>query len=550
MSWKQPNVGAALGRARGNPWVVLVTLCFGFFMTLLDTAVVGVAIPNMIGSLHTTYAQVLWVSNAYTIVLTIFLITSGRLGDILGMRNIFLTGVAVFTAASLACALSVNVSELIAARTVQGLGAAMLLPQTMSIIITVFPPDRRGAALGIWGAVAGIAAVSAQPLGGFLVSTAGWHWIFTINLPVGVLVLLFAPLVIPRNLQPRRRHTLDVLGIVLATGGLFCLTFGLEEGQAYHWTTIVSFVSIPAVFGAAVVLLAAFAVNERFRQGREPMIPAGLIRDRNYSLINLAAIGLSIGIISMAIGFQLYAQTALHVSALTAGLVSAPLAVVSTVLGPVIGRLSDRIGGRYLVTTGFLVFACGILAFLFTSRVGTAVWAASPSMLIMGAGLGCTFAPLTTVAMYNVPLQLAGTASGLLNTMRQFGTVVGTAGFGALLQNRLGASLGGHASQYAATLPADVRGRFVTEMRDSALNGTVRVSLPSGTSPQVAHQVQEVAQRAFSVGFVDALHDALFFPIGALLLSTACCVFVTQQRRAPTPATHSSPTTERAKGQA
>jgi EmrB/QacA subfamily drug resistance transporter len=214
----------------GNQWAILLTLSLGFFMTLLDLTIVNIAMPSMIDQLHASLDEILWVINAYVLILAVLLITAGRLGDVRGQRNIFIFGVATFTVASLLCGISQNAAELIAARCVQGLGAAMLMPQTMAIIVATFPPQRRGTALGIWGAVAGVATIAGPTLGGFLVSTFDWRWIFFVNLPIGVIVLIAAFTVIP-SVKQERQHRLDLGGVLIATAALFCLSFALTEGQ-------------------------------------------------------------------------------------------------------------------------------------------------------------------------------------------------------------------------------------------------------------------------------------------------------------------------------
>ncbi|QFZ19281.1 DHA2 family efflux MFS transporter permease subunit [Saccharothrix syringae] len=537
-----------MSKLRGNPWAVLVALCAGFFMTLLDTTVVGVAIPDIVTGLGVTYNEVLWVSNAYVLVLAVFLITGGRLGDLLGKRNTYLAGVAVFTAASLACGLSQDAGQLIAARVVQGLGAALLVPQTMAIVIAVFPPERRGAALGVWGAVAGVATVTGPPLGGLLVSALDWRWIFTINVPLGLLVLVFAPMIIPAGAKPPRTGRFDVRGAVLVTAGLALLTFGLQEGQRYDWGSVWSFVSIPLLLVVGVVLLVAFALAQRRPGGRAPMVPFDLLRTRDFALMNLGAIALSIGIMSMAIGFQLYAQSVLGLSALVAGLVSAPMSAISVVIGPWAGRLSDRVGGKPIVFTGLLVFGLGLLLFALTTRPDSSVWALLPSMVVMGVGLGLTFAPLTTVAMHGVRPVMAGAASGVLNATRQVGAVLGTAGFGVLLQNQLVADLGARAATAAADLPAGVRDEFVDGVRRAADRGVefaelqagTAVPVPSGASPAVAEQVAAAARAVFADGFVGAMHSSMVLPITAVLLGAVCCLFA-RGKSAPAPARAGQP---------
>src|SRR5713226_6433510 len=203
-----------------NPWLVLVVLCTGFFMILLDTTIVNVAIPAMSAGLNTTLDQVLWVLNAYILVYAVLLITAGRLGDLYGQRNLFAIGLAIFTIASALCGLSQNSSELIAARVLQGVGGAVLTPQTLAILTTIFPPERRGAAFGIWGGVAGLATVAGPTVGGAIITYISWRWIFFINVPIGIAALIATFAIIP-DIRPGRHHGWDIVGIIVASAGLF-----------------------------------------------------------------------------------------------------------------------------------------------------------------------------------------------------------------------------------------------------------------------------------------------------------------------------------------
>ncbi len=220
-----------MSKWRGNPWAILLTLSLGFFMTLLDLTIVNIAIPSMTDKLHASLDEVLWVVNAYVLVLAVLLITAGRLGDLWGKKNLFIAGVALFTVASLACGIAQDPTQLIAARALQGLGAALLMPQTMSIIIGVFPPERRGAALGVGGAVAGVSTIAGPTIGGLLVTSLDWRWIFFVNLPIGILVLAMAVPILPGR-TPGVRHRFDLVGVLLASAALFCLTFALRPSRS------------------------------------------------------------------------------------------------------------------------------------------------------------------------------------------------------------------------------------------------------------------------------------------------------------------------------
>src|SRR6516165_8774465 len=226
-------------------------------MTLLDLTIVNIAIPNLITQLHASLDDVLWVINAYALVLAVLVITAGRLGDLVGPRVLFTAGVAVFTVASVACGLSPSPGWLIGFRAVHGLGAAMLMPQTLTIITNTFPPERRGAAFGIWGAVAAVATIAGPTLGGLLVTAFDWRYIFFVNLPIGVIVLLITPVIIP-ELRLGRKHRIDVWGVLLASAALLAICYGLVEGQKYNWGTIKGFISIPLILGVGVVLLLVF----------------------------------------------------------------------------------------------------------------------------------------------------------------------------------------------------------------------------------------------------------------------------------------------------
>ncbi|MER6526266.1 DHA2 family efflux MFS transporter permease subunit [Streptomyces sp. NPDC001508] len=422
-----------MSTVRGNPWAILVVLSLGFFMTLLDLTIVNIAIPSMIHSLHASFDEVLWSMNGYILVLAALLITAGRLGDLRGPRQLFAVGVALFTLASLACALVDSPGQLIAARVVQGLGAALLIPQTMTLIVGAFPAERRGAALGVWGAVAGVAAVAGPALGGLLVSGPGWRWIFFVNVPVGVLVLAVLFLVVP-DIRQGSTHRLDLTGVLVSAAAVFCLTFALTEGQRYHWNGVVW-----ALLGAAVILFAAFVVQQRRRQDREPLVPFALFGDRNYTAMNIVSATISVGVLGLMLLLSLYFQNVLHFSALKAGLALAPASVVSMALAPFAGRLTDKVDGKYVLLTGMLLTGVGMLWNALVMGPHTA-WAAFVApMVVVGAGNGCLIAPMAAVAMRGVEPAVAGAASGVLNTVRQLGSVVGSSAVGALVQTQTAA---------------------------------------------------------------------------------------------------------------
>src|SRR6266568_1018370 len=389
-----------MARERTNPWLVLVVLTSGFFMILLDTTIVNVAIPAMSAGLNTTLDQILWVLNAYILVYAVLLITAGRLGDLYGQRTLFAIGLFIFTVASALCGLAQNPTELIAARVLQGVGGALLTPQTLAILTSIFPPERRGAAFGVWGGVAGLATLAGPTVGGAIITYIDWRWIFYINVPIGILALVATFLIIP-DLRPGRHHGWDVVGIIVATAGLFAIVFGLIEGERYSWGQIGSYaITIPEVIAAGVVLLVLFVIWERFQS--EPLMPLSLFADRNFAVANWIAAAISVGMLSMFLPFTIYLQSVRGFSALVAGLTLAPMSVTSMFIAPFAGRLSDRIGGKYILMTGITLFTIGMGSIALVAAPNSTWINFLGPAIIAGAGMGMTFAPMTTVAMRNI----------------------------------------------------------------------------------------------------------------------------------------------------
>jgi EmrB/QacA subfamily drug resistance transporter len=527
-------------RARNNPWAVLLCLCLGFFMVLLDVTIVNIAIPSIVDGLKASLDQVIWVLNAYTLTYAVLLITAGRLGDRFGQRNLFTLGLAVFVAASAACGLSQSPNQLIAARVVQAVGGALLTPQTLAILTTIFPPHRRGAAFGVWGAVAGVATIVGPTLGGVLVTYLDWRWIFYVNVPIGVVALLGSVLVIP-DLRPGRAAGIEPVGVLLASAGLFAITFGLIEGERFDWGQVAGPLSIPLIIAAGMALVVLFFVWDRSR--RSPLVPRALFHDRNYSLMNWVGAALTFGMIGLFLPLTIYLQSALGFTAIKAGLTLLPMSLVSMPLAPIAGRLADRIGGKYILMTGLALFAAGMGIIDWRAATDSDWLTFLPGTLVAGAGMGMIFAPMATVAMRNVRPELAGAASGLLNTTRQLGGAVGGAVVGAVLQNRLAVSLHDEAARRAAQLPAQMppaaRQRFVDAFSSAGKGGVAVGHSTSGGAaglgglpPQAAQQVAAVAHDVFAYGFIAAMRPTLAVPIAALVLAALSCLAIRRRQRA------------------
>jgi MFS family permease len=322
-----------------------------------------------------------------------------------------------------------------------------------------------------------------------LIQTLGWRWIFFVNLPVGVLTVILAAIVLP-EVKAARRQRLDPPGVLLASAGLVAITFGLVEGQQYDWGRVWSFVSIPLVIAVGVVLLAAFLVVQARRQDRDPLLPFALFADRNYALMSGANLLVSMGLVGMALPLTVYLQTALGFSPLKAGLTMAPASLMSGIVAPFAGRLADR-GGKYLVACGFALYASGLAVIAIVAGPASTWQDLLPGFLLAGLGTGCTMSPMQTIATRNVPPQLAGGASGVLNTLRQTGSALGSALVLAVLESGLAAGHG-YVSALRAAIAVPITALLLGAVLALALRPLARRQQALRT-PQAAPAPQAVA---------------------------------------------------------
>lgn len=427
-----------------NPWPALWALVVGFFMILVDASIVSIATPALMADFGADIESVVWVTSAYLLAYAVPLLITGRLGDRFGPKRIYLVGLVVFTLASLACGLSGSITALVVARVVQGLGAAMMTPQTMSVITRTFPVDRRGSAMALWGATAGVAFLVGPLLGGVLLDSVGWEWIFFINVPVGIAGLVAAWRLVP-DLETRG-HSFDWVGVVLSAVGLFAVVFAVQEGERYDWGTITGPLSVPLLVVVGLVVLAAF-VWWQSRVRPEPLVPLGLFRDRNFSLSNIAITTMGLAITAMMFPLLVWLQSVRGLSPTQAALVLAPQAIASIVLARPVGQLVDRIHPRILPTIGLSGFAVTLVVLALLMRANAPLWAVVLTSTFVGVTGASIWGPLATTANRNLPVQLAGAGSGVYNTTRQVGSVVGSAAIAALMSSRIAANVGGGAGQ-------------------------------------------------------------------------------------------------------
>jgi EmrB/QacA subfamily drug resistance transporter len=522
-------------RIQTNPLVVLAVIALGLFMSLLDLTVVNIAIPSIITGLHASLDQVLWVLNAYSLVYTVLLITSGRLGDIVGPRTLILIGLAIFTAGSAASGLAHTPLQLIGARAVQGAGAAAMSPQGLPIITSIFPPDRRGGAYAIFGVLGGLAVLAGPTLGGFLVTHFGWRWIFYINLPVGLVAIGLTLLLVP-DVRLGRPHRLDLSGVLMATVGLLGIVFGLIEGQRYNWGTVRYGITIPEIIGAGVLLLGLFLALQARRQGGEPLLPFAVFSNRNFTLMTGVMAAMGFAMLGLFLPLTIYYQSVLGLSAMSAGLTIAAQPLAMMVSSGLAAGLIPRVGGKRLLVPGLVLFALGMAVIDWTAHADSGRWSFLPGLILAGFGLGFVWTPLFSLATATLEPRLAGVASGVISTIQELGGVLASAVIGALLQNRLALALHTRAVEAAPHLPAGTRRPFVESFSRAARRGFEvgrgqsggQVHLPAGTPASAAQQILNAAHSVFAHAFVDAMHPSMALPIAIVALAAAASLAVRQ----------------------
>lgn len=451
-----------------NPWNALWAMMLGFFVILVDSTIVAVANPSIMAALDVGYDTVIWVTSAYLLAYAVPLLVAGRLGDQFGPKNLYLIGLAVFTAASLWCGLSGSVEMLVTARAVQGIGAALLTPQTLAVITRTFPAERRGVAMSVWGATAGVATLVGPLAGGVLVDRLGWEWIFFVNVPVGAVGLVLAIVLIPE--LPVHRHRFDVLGVVLSGIGMFLVVFALQEGESQGWAAW-----IWALIAGGIVFLAVFVYWQAVTAG-EPLVPLHIFRDLDFGLSNAGVAVIGFAATAMVLPAMFYAQAVCGMSPTRSALLTAPMAIASGALAPVVGRIVDRAQPRTVVGFGFSVLAIALTWLSIEMTPVTPIWRLVLPFTAVGAGMAFIWSPLAATATRNLPPHLAGAGSGVYNATRQVGAVLGSAGMAAFMTSRIAADLppmsGGSRPEQASAvlqLPEFLHEPFAAAMSESML---------------------------------------------------------------------------------
>lgn len=405
--------------SRSNARWTLALVSVALFMVTLDNLVVTIALPSIRNSLHAGIGTLEWTVNAYTLTFAVLMLTGAALGDRLGRRRVFLVGLSLFTVSSALAAVSPSIYDLIAARALQGAGAAMVLPLTLTLLSEAFPAGRRGVALGIWSGISGLGVALGPVVGGAVVTGISWHWIFWINVPVGLVVVPLAW----RRLRESRgpNQALDLPGLGLASTGLFGLVYGVVRANTLGWGNP----RTVAAMAAGIVLLCGFVAWELHT--RTPMLPMRFFRNRGFGATNLVSLLMYFGMFGSVFLLAQFFQTVQHFSALDAGIRTLPWTAMPMLVAPLAGILSDRVGSRPLMVLGLLLQAVALGWLGREISVGIAYSAVIVPFILAGIGMALVFAPSANAVLASVRPQEAGQASGATNAIREVGGVLGVA---------------------------------------------------------------------------------------------------------------------------
>lgn len=529
--------GAASASFGDDPrkWWALAATCFGLFMALLDVTIVNVALPTIGNDLKASFADLQWIINAYALALAVLLVTAGRLGDIFGRKRVFMLGLGLFSLGSLLCALAggiqlgslARIDVLIGARALQGIGGSIMLPLSLAIISNTFHGAQRGAAIGIYGGVTGLATALGPLVGGILVDRVSWQSIFYLNVPIGIVGILLTAWAVRESRDERAPRTIDVFGLVTLSVALFCLVLALIQANDADkgWTSPY----ILTLFAVAAVALVVFVVGEL--RLRHPMVDPRLFRVPSYTGAAIVGFTLSAGLFSLFFYLTLYLQNFLGFSALEAGIRFLPLSGLVLVTAPLAGAFTHRIGAKPIMVVGMLALVLSVVLMTRISPTDTQTdWLVLlPAFILGGLGNGLVNPPVADVAVGTVPRERAGMASGVNGVCRQVGTAFGIALLGALLTNQYNAEVHDKVSS-SITIP-NVPLQAQHGIQQNIIHGIQQAGIFAGSTgfrhlpPQFAQYakdptfplIQHIVRQAFIDGLVGILWvAAAVLAVGAL----------------------------------
>ncbi len=527
----QPVLTLPGGRAV-NPWLVLLSIVFGFFMSLLDATITNIALSNIQNNLSTDLTTVSWVINSYSLTFAALLVTMGRFADQFGRKRVFMIGMVIFSFGSLLCAIAPSIELLIAFRVVQAVGAAALNSVSLAIILAVFPKEKRGAAIGIWGALAGLAAAVGPVLGGFLLEVGKgnleWRWIFYVNIPFCIIGLLMIARNVPEMKDPNATTRIDFAGLITSATGMFCLAFALIQGNEWGWTSLGT---LGLLAGAVIGLVAFYFVETRQAQ---PILDFSLFKIRSFTAANIVMIMFSISIQGAFLMLVLYFINAQNQSPLEAAYSIIPLALSSFVISALSSRIGNRVSPRNLAIAGMAILGVGMLS-LWTLGTDASFLDTFWREVLIGIGMALCFVSLPNISLSEVPRNKLGVGSGAFNTFRQFGFVVGVAIwislFSGQIQNNIVDAKARAISDVNAAqgIPAPAKEGIIAGLQKASSssgrqgnNNNAAQLGQYGNTPlgqQISHEFKKASVDAFTVVWFGAAMIALFGVIPAFFTS-------------------------------
>lgn len=523
-------LGLETSKIQAKQLLTLIVCCLSISVIVIDFTIVNNALPSIQATFTGVSVKDLeWITSLYGLLFGSFLLTWGKLGDEYGRKRILVTGIAIFVVGSVIDGLSANLSQMLIGRSVQGFGAAMASPSTLSILSTTFTGKARSTAFGLWGAVAGAAGVIGPLMGGYFTTYVTWRWSFLINVPLGAITLAVALYAIRESRFKDPNYTTDYLGVTLVTLGLASLLFGFIEAQTYGWlvpkavfslgsfTWPFSNISLPAVcFIAGATFVVGFTLSQlrRARVGQVPLFDFSLLKYKafRYGLLTVGIV--AVGEFATIFIYSIYFQIARGLPAIQSAINLAPFAVGMFIFSPIAGRLSNRFGPRRIVTTGMVIETIALFTLFSITGDSTPFYYFYPVFALFGAGFGLSLPQLTNTVLASVPFHRAGVASAANNTIRQISAAFGVAVLGAIMVAQISAV--GQADLAVTNLPLAMKASIGT-LLNSGLSGGVAPSLPPGLSPTMLGTIHSVITDAITQGVRwGAFTAAIFVSFGAL----------------------------------
>ncbi len=523
-------------------WAGLVILSLALAIIIIDTTILNVSLGTIIREFKTDIQSIQWVITAYSLTLAALTITGGRLGDLFGRKRMFVAGAIIFAIGSFITSISHTVTTMIWGEAIiEGMGAALMMPATASLLVTMFKGRERAIAFGVWGGIAAAAASIGPILGGYLTSHYSWRWAFRVNIFI-VILLLLGSFLITESKDQEEKSKLDYIGVLLSATGLLGIVFGFIEASRYGWwmakevfmikgysIDLGTYSIVPVVIVMGIILLGLFFIWEDIVEelGKTPLVSLKLLKNRQFTVGVLTTMTLSLGLAGLIFSLPVFLQSVRNLDAFHTGLSLLPMSLTILVIAPLSAFLSHKVSPRFLVQSGLLVSAIGFFVLRQTLAVDSTTWSLSPGLILFGAGMGMVMSQINNIALSAVSVEQAGESSGVMNTLRQVGSTLGSAIIGSVLLTALAVNLTSGINS-STVIPTYLKPTIV----DSVSKQTSRVEfgggaeLPNAISPTIANEIMSISHQAT----VDANKKAIALGVIFTLLGFIVALFLPKSK--------------------